>query len=667
MNAAADGKRSSGPSAGPPRRSTRPGRTLCRRLACGALLAVGAALACGDAAGPDPAGPDPDAPAAVVVHSGDGQSARTGSEAVEPVRVRVTTNSGWSASGVTVAFEVTAGGGSVPAPSAVTDDNGIASPGRWTMGEPGPQQLTATVAGLAPVIFHATALRIPAAVALAEGADQAGEVAAAVPVTPVVAVTDAEDFPVEGVVVRFVPDQGGTVGTREAVTDEQGRASPGTWTLGTAVGAQSLTATADADGLAGNPVVVTATAHAAPAARVVAVHGDGQSAEVNLPVPVAPVARIEDAYGNTRAGDTVRFAASSGGAVNPAWAVTDSSGEAAVVEWLLGFRPGEQSLEATVAGSGGVSVAGRFAATARPAVYDIEVVHVSREPLTETQLAAFERAEAYWERAVRGNLDPVRVAQASLQRCLDRNNIAHAVPAERVVDDLVIYVDVRYIDGPAAIFGGAGPCVIRNRAVLDNALPAAGIMFFDAADMEGLEEHGHLDGTILHEMAHVLGFGGNFWEHLDLLADPARAGRSANTHFRGPQAAEAFAGVGGERYTGSRLVPVQNLGGEGVWNGHWRELVLYSELMTPFIDSGPNPLSVVTLASLIDVGYKGVSLSAADDYEVPVQTGRAARGGESGALAPGGAKSRVRLVEAPVRGPIVVVNPDGSVVRRIER
>ena len=76
-------------------------------------------------------------PHALLIHSGDRQAARTGRETEEPVRVRVISRSGAGLSGVTVAFEVTAGGGSVPSSSAVTDAEGIASAGPWTMGSPG--------------------------------------------------------------------------------------------------------------------------------------------------------------------------------------------------------------------------------------------------------------------------------------------------------------------------------------------------------------------------------------------------------------------------------------------------------------------------------------------------------------------------------------------------
>ena len=59
--------------------------------------------------------------------------------------------------GVEVAFDVSAGNGSIQYPFANTDENGIASSGAWKIGNPGVNTVTATVQGLAPVTFTTTA------------------------------------------------------------------------------------------------------------------------------------------------------------------------------------------------------------------------------------------------------------------------------------------------------------------------------------------------------------------------------------------------------------------------------------------------------------------------------------------------------------------------------
>lgn len=496
-----------------------------------------------------------EAPHAMLIHSGDGQVARTRREAGEPVRVQVVSRSGAGLSGVTVAFEVTAGGGSVPSSSAVTDADGIASPGPWTMGDPGPQELRATAPGVNRVIFRATAL-------------------------------------------------------------------------------------------------------AAPVAHLVAVEGDGQRTEIALPVRVAPRVRAEDADGNPVAETTVTFSASGDGRVVPEKATTDSAGFAAVEQWNLGRTPGTTyTLTASVANADGTSATATFTAEATPAVYDIELEHVTASLLTVSQREAFEEAERFWESAITANLSWSTLRRSSLAQCLTSNGMSGDVPADRVVDDLLIYVEIKEIDGVSGVFGGAGPCQIRE----GNSLPAVGVMFFDIADLDSMEAKNQLDDTIVHEMAHVIGFG-TLWSHLGLLQDSARADRNANTHFTGEAAKAAFDEIRGNNYTDNDLVPVQHQGGVGVWNGHWRELVFRSELMTPFPDRGPNPMSVVSLASFVDIGYPEVDYSVADEYMLPPPqyAAEVAAGIEA---APGAFRDTTDFGTEILRMPLMVVDRDGNVVR----
>ncbi len=495
-------------------------------------------------------------PHALLIHSGDGQVARTGRETGEPVRVRVVSRSGAGLSGVAVAFEVTAGGGSVPSSSAVTDADGIASPGPWTMGDPGPQELRATAPGVNRVIFRATAL-------------------------------------------------------------------------------------------------------AAPVAELLAVEGDGQRTEVVLPVRVAPRVRAEDADGNPVADTRVTFSASGDSEVQPKEVTTDSAGFAAVDRWFLGRNPGTTyTLTASVANADGTSATTTFTAEATPAVYDIELEHVTSSLLTASQHEAFQEAERFWESAITGNLTRTSpLSRSSLANCLSEAKMSGDVPGDRVVDDLLIYVEIKEIDGRSGVFGGAGPCQIRE----GNSLPAVGVMFFDIADLDSMEANGQLGETIVHEMAHVIGFG-TLWSHLGLLQDSARADRSANTHFTGEAAKAAFDEIRGNNYTDSDLVPVQHQGGVGVWNGHWRELVFRSELMTPFPDRGPNPMSVVSLASFVDIGYPEVDYSVADEYVLPPPqyAAQAAAGVEAGTRA---RRNAIDFGREILLMPLMVVDREGNVVR----
>lgn len=61
---------------------------------------------------------------------------------------------------------------------------------------------------------------------------------------------------------------------------------------------------------------------------------------------------------------------------------------------------------------------------------------------------------------------------------------------------------------------------------------------------------------------------------------------------------------------------MENTGGPGTADGHWRETVFRNEMMSGFIAAPGNPLSRMTAASLGDLGYK-VDLRAAEPYVLP--------------------------------------------------
>ena len=122
---------------------------------------------------------------------------------------------------------------------------------------------------------------------------------------------------------------------------------------------------------------------------------------------------------------------------------------------------------------------------------------------------------------------------------------------------LLIDIRLEYIDGPGAVLAVAGPCRVR----VESGLPYLGDMLLDTADLLSMEQAGVLRDTVLHEIAHVLGFGlGSLWQ--ELLQEPSVGGSGSrvperDTHFRGEQAIAAFDAVGGSAYAGAK-VPVEN-------------------------------------------------------------------------------------------------------------
>lgn len=173
------------------------------------------------------------------------------------------------------------------------------------------------------------------------------------------------------------------------------------------------------------------------------------------------------------------------------------------------------------------------------------------------------------------------------------------------IDDLLIEAVGTSIDGPKGILGQAGPTHVR----LGSLIPAKGQMEFDRSDLARMEGDGSLQSVIVHEMGHVLGLG-TLWKHKGLL----QGSGTANPVFTGKLAMREFGILEGSNKP--LPVPVENTGGSGTRDGHWRESVFGSELMTGFLDPGKNPLSRLTIAALQDMGYQ-ISFNTADPYALP--------------------------------------------------
>jgi Leishmanolysin len=210
--------------------------------------------------------------------------------------------------------------------------------------------------------------------------------------------------------------------------------------------------------------------------------------------------------------------------------------------------------------------------------------------LTPTQKNAFKKAADRWTSVIVGDLPSV-------------------VVGGEVIDDLVIEAQGVAIDGPRGILGQAGPTNLRPASAGASAfLPAKGIMSFDKADLAQMEADGTLLDVITHEMGHVLGIG-TVWSDKGLLDGEG----SSNPTFSGRNAKREFGKLKG---IGRAPVPVENTGGPGTRDGHWRESVFRNELMSGFIAMPGNPLSKLTVASLQDLGYE-VRMSAAEPYSLP--------------------------------------------------
>jgi Big-like domain-containing protein/leishmanolysin len=516
--------------------------------------------------------------------------------------------------------------------SWVSSNSAVASvsgTGLVSAAAPGSAQVTAT-SGSATAVAQVTVVQTPAELQKVSGDGQTVTVGETLPAPFVVRVNDALGNPVPQVAVTFsITQGGGDMSVSTATTTPEGGAST-VLTTGTTAGSHQVSARITPS----ISVTFTATATAGPAASVIVASGDNQEAPPGALVPIPPSVRVQDALANPVPGVAVEFEVLiGGGSITGASTVTNSNGVAQVGSWTLGGSAGENQLRATAGGTGLSGNPVTFTATTATSTgYNIALRFLGSA--TPSQRQAFTDARARWESLIVGDLQNIPLS-------LVAGDCFPGSPAlNTTVDDVLIFVTLGDIDGPGQVLGSAGPCFIRG----SNNLPILGGMIFDIADLADLEAEGLLSEVILHEMGHVLGFG-SLWPLQGLLTDPASSG-GTDPHFTGAGAIAAFDAVGGTGYTAGAKVPVEDTGGEGSVDGHWRESVFDNELMTGFINPDPNPLSRVTIASLADQGY-AVNLSGADSYSLPL------------GLLGFRAGPRLRLGDDLLRVPIKKVDPTG--------
>ncbi len=303
------------------------------------------------------------AAAAIVAQSSTSLSGTVGAAVTPAPAVRVNDANGNAVAGATVTFTGSTGS-SVVSGTRTTDANGLASPEGWVLGtQARSYTLVASLGALQTVTFTAVARAgIPASVSAVAGAGQSGPAGRALDIEPAVRVLDAQGNPVAGVEVAFdVVTGGGTAVSRRPLTDASGVAAVGGWTLGDAVGSNTLRATVQAVNVTGNPVTFTAAGTAGVATTMAALAGQNQTAVAGAAVSTAPSVVVRDSRGNPVSGVSVTFAVGTGGgSVTLASASTSAAGVATVGSWTLGPATGVQSLTARSAGLPDVT----FSATA---------------------------------------------------------------------------------------------------------------------------------------------------------------------------------------------------------------------------------------------------------------------------------------------------------------
>jgi len=554
--------------------------------------------------------------------------------------VKVTDLFGNALAGEPVVFEALQGGNVLTGATATSDASGAATLGSWTIGPDAlAYSLRARIPNGAVSVFEARG--VPATVTAVAGNNQTANAGTALPITPAVRAARDDGSPLPNVTFNFsVTSGGGNIAGSSATTGADGIARPTRWVLGTLAGLNKM----DVTTFGRPPLTFEATGTAATPSLVTATAGTSLGGVFGNYLAGAPEVTVTDALGNPVAGITVSFQVTQGGGrVTGAASQTDFLGRAGVTSWRLGTS-GAQSVTATLAGL--PPVVFNATGSAPPAgTFRIDVRYKPGTNPTAGQRAAFDAAAARWTQLILAGGAPYPIKPSEVDPSCGA--------IDGTIDGVVITAALEPIDGVGNILGAAGPCVVRD----EGFLPVTGIMRFDTADLANLESAGTLNVVILHEMAHVLGFG-TMWNFSapGLGTNAFLVGSTtSDPTFNGLGARAAFFGslTPGTTFTGVS-VPVEGSFGPGTRLSHWRESSFLTELMTGFLGPGNIiPLSSITVQQFRDLGYVVDDVSS-DNYTFQGQV-------QAAGLA------SLELVEGELPGLITVINRQGRAVAQVPR
>lgn len=328
--------------------------------------------------------------AQVVLSAGNGQSGSIGQPLGANVVVKVLDSLGNAVSGTTVTFAQGAsnGTGASASPTSIKSDAAGLATTQWTLGSKvGQQTLTATIAGLTPVTVQATGTISSSGAAIVDnGNSQVAGSGAILPTFLRVLVLDQAGNPALGARVSWAVASGGGAISKSSGTTSAAGLDSAKWTLGSSIGAQTVTATVT--GVGSVTFAATATTVSGTPSTLRIISGEGQSGQsaqtLNLPL----IVEVRDAGGNVLSGVTVGFtqaATNADALTSPSPAVTGVDGRASVT-WRLGSNTGTtaQTDSVTASLTGFTAIAGVvFHASVRPA-FRIRMVNILDTLQTDT-------------------------------------------------------------------------------------------------------------------------------------------------------------------------------------------------------------------------------------------------------------------------------------------
>jgi alpha-tubulin suppressor-like RCC1 family protein len=158
--------------------------------------------------------------------------------------------------------------------------------------------------------------------------------------------TNRAGGPAAGTIVKFaITGGGGSLSVTTAIAGQNGVAAT-RWTLGPALGPNSVTATVVNDDalpiawVTDNPAKFSVTTYK----PMSVVEGDAQTGQILDALPVPPSVKLVDSTGKARVGVPLTFIATNGGRVATTTVSTGADGIASPGTWTLGDIPGDQTL-----------------------------------------------------------------------------------------------------------------------------------------------------------------------------------------------------------------------------------------------------------------------------------------------------------------------------------
>jgi hypothetical protein len=348
----------------------------------------------------------------------------------------------------------------------------------------------------------------------------------------------------------------------------------------------------------------TAPAQAGAPTALLVVGGNNQSALGGAQVSQSITFKLVDAAGTGVPNTRISFSISAGEGALAIASTTSTTNQAGVVtapSWTLGKLIAPQQLTAS---AGNISAI----VTAAVSTQFNAQLRFFGPPINPAYQGAFTRAINRLNAEIIGALTPVTFSNQDVASTCGVTGVA---PLNEQIGSVVIYVSVDSTKAAGGIAASSGPCFVRQ----SNHLTVIGTISLNAAQLPAIFVNGQLNDVLLHEMQHVLGFG-TLWSSLT-PALIVNAG-TPQTAFTGAAGIRGCQQAGGALADCVPSIPLENNGGPGTADSHWRSTIFGNELMTAFLAAPGTAkvLSEMTIGSLSDLGYQ-TNGNVADNYTIP--------------------------------------------------